>query len=112
MGRLAHMFRNSVRRLFQRTLARKAQQPKEIILKLETLEDRLVPAGQGAGTLGVAHSVTTAAGTYNLDNSGTLTFTPTGGSAANIDIRVASFNVDASGALWDLEAGGTLWLLN
>jgi hypothetical protein len=69
-------------------------------------------AGQGGGTLGVAHSVAGTAGTYTLNNTGFLTFTPTGGTAVAIDKACAAFNMDGTGELWDLEAGGTLWRLN
>src|SRR5947208_888535 len=108
MGLLADLIRNTSRRLSRQTAARKAQRPKEAILKLEVLEDRVVPsgAGQGGGTLGVAHSVTVATGTYTLSNTGFLTFTPTGGAAVRLDNRCAAFNIDGTGELWDLEVGG------
>jgi hypothetical protein len=114
MGGLTNLIRRTARRLFRQPTARQAQRSKLASPRLEALENRVVPsgAGQGGGTLGVAHSVTIASGTYTLNNTGFLTFTPTGGKAAAIDNACAAFNLDGTGELWDLETGGTLWRLN
>src|SRR5262249_49194818 len=96
MGRLACVFRNTVCRLFRQRPARQAPRPRNVLLMLEALESRLVPsgAGQGGGTLGMAHSVSVATGTYTLNNNGFLTFTPTAGAAVAIDRQCAAFNID------------------
>jgi hypothetical protein len=116
MQRLAHAFRCAVRSLFSQASppAHQTRRPGPTLLRLEALEDRLVPS--------VAHSaagnLNGVAGTFTLANTGNLTFTPTASKVVTfVDSNVAEFNVDtvadAKGGpnLWELKTNGNLWEL-